>query len=106
MITFIMKAENLDFSGAADIWPTDAGIYSSGEYRYHPANAMPRKGVYEINLEAARFFRTGLDPKAGVVAMDTTEGRGTATAVIRRFGWICPDSFDLPRESLKRTGVQ
>lgn len=107
VITFIMKAENLDFSGAAEYLANRAGIRIPANTDVTPGNAMPRKRVYEINLEAARFFRDRLlDPKAGVAAMRyLTEGRGLPTAVIRRFGLgYAPDSFDLLGNHLRGLG--
>ena len=62
VITFIMKAENLDFSGAAEYLANHA-VYGLANTDVTPATQCRGKGC-EINLEAARFFRDRLlDPE-------------------------------------------
>ncbi|MGI6167905.1 MAG: DNA primase [Eubacteriales bacterium] len=107
VITFIMKAENLDFSAAAEYLANRAGIRIPTGPDTHAGSSMPRKRVYEINLAAARFFRDRLfDPEIGQAAMRyLTEGRGLPMAVIRHFGLgYAPNSFDMLGNYLRGLG--
>ena len=107
VITFIMRAENLDFSGAAEYLANRAGIRIPVSTDAYTGATMPRKKVYEINLEAAKFFRDRLyDPATGQAAIKyLNEVRGLPPAVIRHFGLgYAPGSPDMLGSHLRGLG--
>jgi len=96
VFSFIMKAENLDFAGAADFLAARAGIRIPQFEEKYDDRTISRKRVYEINLEAAKYFRQCLfDQRIGGVAMRyLAEERRLSGAVIKHFGLgFAPDSF-------------
>lgn len=97
VFTFIMKAENLDFTGAAELLANRAGIrIPQSGYDADDKGTVSRKRVYEINLAAAKYFRNCLfDQSTGAAAMNYLAGqRRLSGAVIKRFGLgYAPDSF-------------
>ena len=96
VFAFIMKAENLDFAGAVDFLASRAGIRIPQYEDKYDDRSISRKRVYEINLEAAKYFRQCLfDPRIGGTAMRyLAEERRLSGAVIKHFGLgFAPDSF-------------
>lgn len=110
VFTFIMKAENLDYYGAVEFLAERAGIRIPKSEEYNIKNDdMPRKRVYEINLEAAKFFRRCLfDNKIGGVGMKyLTENRKLSVSVIKHFGLgFAPDSFNLFGDHMRSLGFK
>lgn len=108
VFTFIMKAENLDFAGAAELLANRAGIRLPQEgYRESDDRSISRKRVYEINLAAAKYFRACLfDPDIGGEAMSYLAGqRRLAGAVIKHFGLgFAPNSFSAFGEYMRSQG--
>ncbi len=107
VITFIEKAENLDYVGAAEFLASRAGIRIPRDLKDEERGGVPRRRVYEINLEAAKFFRSCLfDPALGRAGYRyLNEQRGLSTAVIKRFGLgFAPDSFSLLRDHMRSLG--
>ncbi len=106
-ITFVMKAENLDYPQAVEFLAKRAGITipESGKRE----EGMSRGRVYEMNLEAAKFFRQCLfDPKYGQAAMEYLRGkRRLSTEIIRRFGLgYSPDSFGMLTDHMHKKGFR
>ncbi|MBE6596577.1 MAG: DNA primase [Ruminococcaceae bacterium] len=87
VISFTMRAENLDYVGAVELLAQRAGITLPEDGR-EGDTGIPRKRIYEMNLAAARFFRECLfDPKYGKEAMEyLTESRRLSSATIKHFG--------------------
>ncbi len=89
VITFIMKIENLDYRGAVEFLAEKAGIalpaWDGGEL---VKEGVSRKRILEMNLEAARFYRSMLfDEKIGAPGREYFfEKRGLSPATIRHFG--------------------
>lgn len=108
VVTFIQKIENLDYVGALEFLATRAGITIPQDTNTpYQKETLTRKRVYEINLEAAKFFRECLfDPKIGRDAMQyLTERRGLSGAVIKRFGLgFAPNDFGMLTAHMKRKG--
>ena len=66
VITFVQKAENLDFPEAVEYLANRAGIPLPRESEDPSAErGVSRKRVLEMNLEAARFFRACLCLRSG-----------------------------------------
>lgn len=96
-ITFVQKAENLEFTDAVAFLADRAGLPMPRENEGGPAErGVSRKRVLEANLEAAKFFRACLfDPEIGKPGMDYFKGkRGLSDATIKHFGLgYAPDTF-------------
>ncbi len=96
-ITFVQKAENLEFTDAVALLADRAGLpmpRESGNGQHE--SGVSRKRVLEANLEAAKFFRACLfDPEIGKAGMHYfKETRGLTEATIRHFGLgYAPDTF-------------
>lgn len=88
-ITFVQKAENLEFADAVEFLANRAGLPlpkdSGGDRR---DDGVGRKRVLEMNLEAAKFFRACLfDPAIGESGMRYFKGERRLTdATIKHFG--------------------
>lgn len=105
VITFLMKSENLDYVAAVETLAKRSGItiHSSEEEE----RGISRKRIYEMNLEAAKYFRDCLfDEKKGKAGLEyLLNGRKLPPAVIKRFGLgFAPDSFGDLTDHLKRKG--
>ena len=106
VITFIMKAENLDYPSALEFLAQRAGITipKTGE---KPETGVQRKRIYEMNLAAAKFFRQCLfDPQLGGDALRyLMEERKLSGAVIKHFGLgYSPNTFGMLTDHMKRQG--
>lgn len=110
VFTFIMKAENLDYYGAVEFLAERAGIRIPKSNELNIKNEdMSRKRVYEINLEAAKFFRKCLfDPKLGGAGMKyLSENRKLSVSVIKHFGLgFAPDSFNVFGDHMRSLGFK
>lgn len=107
VITFIQKIENLDYVAALEFLATRAGISIPNDPTPGGAPTVSRRRIYEMNLEAARFFRATLfDPVLGKEAMGYLAGhRHLSGATIKRFGLgFAPNDFGMLTAHLKRTG--
>lgn len=88
VISFIMRAENLDYVEAVETLAKRAGI-SLPEFNsdYSIQKGVSRSRVLEINLEAAKFFRQMLfDEKIGEPGRRYLAERKLSMAAIKRFG--------------------
>lgn len=95
-ISFVMKAENLDYPSAVEFLASRAGITIPQDKNEIAQMGMSRKRVYEMNLAAAKFFRENLfDKEVGFDAMNYLAGqRKLSPAIIKRFGLgFAPNNF-------------
>ena len=107
VITFIQKIENLDYVGSLEFLAARAGITIPNDTSDDRRESVSRKRVYEMNLEAAKFFRNCLfDPVLGRDAVQyLTERRGMSGAVIKHFGLgYAPNDFGMLTRHLKKLG--
>ena len=88
VITFVMRAENVDYVDALKILADRAGISIPEDKDDVREQGVPRKRLYELNLAAAKYFRECLfDPKLGAEAMSyLRESRGLDMSTIKHFG--------------------
>ena len=107
-ITFVQKMENLDFADAVEQLAERAGIplpkESANAIR---DNGVSKKRVLEMNLEAAKFFRSCLfDPKIGAEGMSYFQkDRRLSVATIKHFGLgYAPNSFGMLTDHMHRLG--
>ncbi len=85
VITFIMKIENLDYIDAVKFLAQRAGL-DMPEESFDDSMSALRKRIFEANREAARFFHSQLNSKAGAVGLDYFHRRALSQRTIRHFG--------------------
>jgi len=89
VFNFIMKIENLTFPESVEFLANMAGM-ELPKQDFHDN----RKRLYELNLEAARFFRDTLFTEKGRTGLDYITRRGLSIKTIRRFGiGFAPDAW-------------
>lgn len=88
VITFIMRVENLDYKEALEFLAARAGITIPDDNDSTAEKTIPRKRLYEMNMAAAKFFRSCLfDENYGKDAMAYLHGeRKLSMATIKHFG--------------------
>ena len=106
VITFIMRSENLDYPDAVEFLAKRVGVEipQNGDM---PNKGMSRRRVYEMNLEAARFFRACLfDENIGRAGMHyLAEQRKLPLPIIKHFGLgYAPADFGALISVLKKKG--
>ena len=107
VITFIQKIENLDYVGAVEFLAARAGIDIPEDTSADRRASIGRKRIYEINKQAAIFFRNCLfDPDLGREGMVyLAEKRGLSGAVIKRFGLgFAPNDFGMLTRHMRGLG--
>ena len=107
-ITFVQKAENMEFVDAVAFLADRAGLPMPRESEVHtPGESVSRKRVLEANLEAAKFFRACLfDPAIGAPGMAYfREKRGLSDATIKHFGLgYAPDTIGSLTDYMHKKG--
>jgi len=110
VITFVQKAENLDFSDAVEYLANRAGLPLPKESANRSqSNGISQKRILEMNLEAAKFFRACLfDPAIGGEGMRyLREDRRLSEATVKHFGLgFAPNSFNLFTDHMHRLGYR
>ena len=107
VISFVQKAENLDYVGAVEFLAARAGISIPNDGQATRPGEMSRRRVYDMNLAAAKFFRECLfDPALGGEGMRyLTENRRLSMATVKHFGLgFAPNDFGLLRNHMQRLG--
>lgn len=105
-ISFVMKAENLEYVPAVEFLARRVGInisYSDGDN----SASQQRKRILDMNLCAAKYFRACLmDRNIGHIGMKYfSEERKLSMSVIKHFGLgYAPDSFGGLTDHLKKHG--
>ncbi len=96
VITFIMKAENLDYMEAVRFLAQRAGM-ELPENSYDASLFAMRTRILEANREAARFFYSSLYGEGGREGLTYLRGRALTEKTIRRFGlgYSLPGGFAL-----------
>ncbi len=109
VITFIMKAENLDYRDALEFLAQKAGITIPNDAREdaYRKQGPDKKRLYQMNKDAAKFFHRCLyDPKIGTEALKyLTEKRRLSQATIKHFylGYA-PNDFGMLLRHMKSLG--
>lgn len=107
VVTFIQKIENLDYVSALEFLAARVGITIPQDSRGGEREALSRRRVYEMNLDAAKFFRACLfDPNVGGEGMAyLAEKRRLPLSVIRHFGLgFAPNDFGALTRYMKEKG--
>ncbi len=109
-ITFVQKAENLDFADAVEFLANRASVPIPRESSENARqDGISRKRILEMNLEAARFWRECLfDPVKGSAGMDYfVRSRALPVSVIKHFGLgFAPNSFTALRDHMRTKGYR
>lgn len=93
-ITFVRRAENLDYIEAVKFLAQRAGM-SMPEEGYDDSLSRQRKRMLEANREAARFFHSQLWQEHGEMGLSYFRQRGLSDATIRHFGLgFAPESWN------------
>ena len=106
-ITFIQKAENLDYVGAVEFLAARAGISIPQDGQRAQPGEVSRRRIYDMNLAAAKFFRQCLfDPALGAQGLRyLTENRRLSMATVKHFGLgFAPDSFGALHDHMRKLG--
>ncbi len=85
VISFIRRAENLDYTEAVRLLCDRCGMVMPSE-GYDTSLAEKRKRMYEINREAARFFNACLFEENGKAGLEYYKARGLKKGTLIRFG--------------------
>lgn len=106
-ISFIMRAENIDYISAIKTLAQRGGITLPDTIDGYDQQGVSRQRVLDMNKEAARFFnKCLLDEKIGASAREyLMNKRGLSSTIIKRFGLgFAPDSFGMLHDHLKNLG--
>lgn len=107
VISFVMRSENLDYREALEFLAARAGITIPDDNDGQRENTVSRKRMYEMNMEAAKFFRSCLfDEKYGNEAMAYLHGeRKLSMATIKHFGLgFSPNNAWMLTDHMKKLG--
>lgn len=103
VITFIRRAENLEYVEAVRLLAERAGLQvpEDGD----DAAARWKTRLYECNRTAAHFFHDTLCSPAGARGLSYLRGRGLSDSTIRRFGLgYAPAQWDALTKHLREKG--
>ncbi|MBQ9428405.1 MAG: DNA primase [Clostridia bacterium] len=105
VITFVRQIENLEYVPALEFLAKRAGITIPADMSAKK-DGFDRARMFEMNKEAARFFRDCLfDKDRGKEGMAYLRKRGLSDAVIKHFGLgFAPPSFGLLTDYLHGRG--
>lgn len=93
IISFTMRAENLDYIDAVKRLADRAGL-KIPENDLDDAEQKLRNGIYEANREAARFYHAQLMSPKGKKCLEYFLGRGLSMKTIKHFGLgYAPDEW-------------
>ena len=107
VISFIMRAENLDYRDAVEYLAKMAGIpLEEDQSEKEQKPTVNRQRIYDITKTAARFFVACLNSPEGATAREyLLEKRKFFPATLRRFGiGYAPDSWDALTKHLLSQG--
>ena len=103
VISFIMRAENLEYPDAIAFLAKRIGLALPDTD--DGTKTVSRSRYYDMNREAARFFNRCLSLPEAKAARDYLAQRGLSAAAIKRFGLgFAPDSFDALRKHMHKLG--
>lgn len=106
VISFVMRAENLDYREAIEFLAKLAGIPIEEETEQRERNAVSRERIYAVTKAAARLFVASLNSPQGEQAREyLLEKRRFTPTTLRRFGiGYAPDSWDALTKRLMADG--
>ncbi len=104
VITFVMKAENVDYMSAVEILAKRCGMdMPVGEDALAESNK--RKRILQMNLDAAKFFRSELDSGRHRAASEYIKRRGLDGIASKKYGiGYAPDGYGVLASHLSSLG--
>ena len=107
VISFVMRAENLEYMGAIEFLAKRAGMQMPEDTGGGVSESNRRQRFYEMNRTAARFFHSSLSRPDAEEARAYLQKRGLTPAAIKHFGiGYAPDSFDALRRHMHEKGFR
>ncbi len=104
VISFVMRAENLEYMGAIEFLAKRAGLAMPDTGEREGENDK-RARFYAMNRDAARFFNQMLHTDEAAPAREYLAKRGLTAAAVKRFGLgYAPDRFDALRKHMHALG--
>lgn len=104
VVSFIRRAENLDYYEAVKHLADKAGMVMPSE-GFDNSMAEKRRRMYEINKEAARFFNSCLFTEEGKEGLDYYKSRGMKKSTITHFGLgYAPNKWDSLLKYMRQKG--
>ena len=104
IVTFTMRAENLDYIDAVKRLADRAGL-KMPENDFDDREKKLRNDIYEANREAARFYHAQLMSPSGKQCLDYFLGRGLSLKTIKHFGLgYAPDDWRALYSYLREKG--
>lgn len=103
VITFIMKAENLDYRGALELLAKRAGItIPQNDER---EDGIKKTRILDMNRDAAKYFHSVLNTPMGIAGMEYLRSRGLSMATVKHFGLgYAPNDFGATVSYLRGKG--
>ncbi len=95
VITFAMKAENLDFIDAVKFLAEKSGLQMPVQSEKQSQNAKKRTRIYDMNRIAANFFYTNMIKGSDKSGLQYFHDRKLSPQTIKKYGLgYAPDSWD------------
>ena len=107
IISFIMRAENLEYLGAVEFLAKRAGLEMPDAAGDAKSETIKRARLYEMNRAAAVFFNRALYTPESEAAREYLKKRGLSRAAVKRFGLgYAPNRFDALSEYMHSLGYR
>ena len=106
VITFVMRAENLDYISALEFLAKRSGLEMPGD-ESKGSEIVKRSRMHEMNREAARYFNKMLYEPCAEAARAYLAKRKLSGAAVKRFGMgFAPDNFNALRNYMNAKGYR
>lgn len=107
VISFIMRAENLEYPGAVEFLAKRSGLEMPEEADGVKSETIKRSRMYEMNRAAALFFNKALYAPESEPAREYLKKRGLSRAAVKRFGLgFAPNSFHALSDHMHSLGYR
>ncbi len=105
VVSFVMKAEGLEYPDAIRFLAERAGIPIEDDGSDHSGPSVRRDRVIAATTDAARFYRDRLFSDEGTAAREYISKRGYTSLTVKRFGFgYAPDRWTALVDHLKGKG--
>ena len=106
VITFVMRAENLDYISSLEFLAKRSGLEMPGDTE-NKSELVNRARMHEMNKEAAKYFNKMLYEPCAEAARAYLTKRKLSSAAVKRFGLgFAPQSFDALRTYMRSKGYR
>ncbi|MBE6631150.1 MAG: DNA primase [Ruminococcaceae bacterium] len=104
VITFIMKAENLDYPSAVEFLAKRAGLQMPDDNEKRPGDGITKERLWQMNKDAARFFYDCFEKNENAKTYFYNK-RQLSVQTVRRFGLgYAPDGFGALTDHMHKLG--